>query len=429
MLTTTLNQLPRPPKRGHWRLCRQPPVLTTTLNQLPRPPKRGHWRLSRQPPVLTTTLPTGPAAQERGHWRLCRQPPVPTPSEPAPRKPEDLAREVFRLFGTSLPPVGRSRISGRRPPFVSARAGTGTSNGMLQTGRWARLARRWLAGLVLLILLAGAAIAVALQVTPMQTVTVAGQVIQVGASAPGLGLSGPGEVDLFGQSLPTDLRFAGPGAAPAAAVPDHHQQRADQLHPGRPAGRRGAHPRRPAGRRVEALLRLGDGDHRGGRADPGRGGRGLAPHVPPHHRHAAGRRAGGGRGHQPGRHHDHRLHGSGAAAPGALPERARRHRDAPAPDPPDRPAAARRPGRGHRGLHRGRAPGSRPRPAPPAPSAPAAAAPTPTRRTCRPPTAGRSSTWPATAPPSATGCSGRSGTTGTGCRRSSRSRNGPGTPR
>jgi lysophospholipase L1-like esterase len=81
---------------------------------------------------------------------------------------------------------------------------------MLQTGRWARLARRWLAGLVLLILLAGAAIAVALQVTPLQTVTVAGQVIQVGASAPGLGLSGPGEVDLFGQSLPTDLRFAGP---------------------------------------------------------------------------------------------------------------------------------------------------------------------------------------------------------------------------
>ena len=66
-----------------------------------------HWRLSRQPPVLTTTLPTGPAAQERGHWRLCRQPPVPTPSEPAPRKPEDLAREVFRLFGTSLRPAGR----------------------------------------------------------------------------------------------------------------------------------------------------------------------------------------------------------------------------------------------------------------------------------------------------------------------------------
>jgi hypothetical protein len=63
---------------------------------------------------------------------------------------------------------------------------------------------------VLLVVLAAAAIAVALQVTPMQTVTVAGQVIQVGATAPSLSLSGPGEVDLFGQSLPTNLRFAGP---------------------------------------------------------------------------------------------------------------------------------------------------------------------------------------------------------------------------
>ena len=81
---------------------------------------------------------------------------------------------------------------------------------MLVTGRWARLAWRWLTGLVLLIVLAGVAIAIALEVTPQQTVTVAGQVIQVGASAPSLSLSGPGEVDLFGQSLPTNLRFNGP---------------------------------------------------------------------------------------------------------------------------------------------------------------------------------------------------------------------------
>ena len=78
------------------------------------------------------------------------------------------------------------------------------------TGQWPRLARRWLAGLVLLILSAAAAIAAALQVTPMQTVTVAGQVIEVGASAPSLSWSGPGEVDLFGQSLPTNIRFTGP---------------------------------------------------------------------------------------------------------------------------------------------------------------------------------------------------------------------------
>ena len=62
----------------------------------------------------------------------------------------------------------------------------------------------------MLIVLAGAAIAAALLVTPMQTVTVAGQVIQVGATAPSLSWSGPGEIDLFGQSLPTDLRFTGP---------------------------------------------------------------------------------------------------------------------------------------------------------------------------------------------------------------------------
>jgi lysophospholipase L1-like esterase len=81
---------------------------------------------------------------------------------------------------------------------------------MRRTGEWPRLARRWLAGLVLLVVSAAAGIAIALLVTPMQTVTVAGQVIQVGTTAPTLSLSGPGQVDLFGQSLPTNLLFAGP---------------------------------------------------------------------------------------------------------------------------------------------------------------------------------------------------------------------------
>src|SRR5580658_10528709 len=93
---------------------------------------------------------------------------------------------------------------------VSLDPGMGTIYSMLLTGRWARLAWRWLTGLVLLIVLAGAAIAIALEVTPQQTVIVAGQVIQVGASTPSLSLSGPGEVDLFGQSLPTNVRFTGP---------------------------------------------------------------------------------------------------------------------------------------------------------------------------------------------------------------------------
>jgi lysophospholipase L1-like esterase len=78
------------------------------------------------------------------------------------------------------------------------------------TGPQARLARRWLAGLSLLVAAAAAAIAVALLVTPLQTVSVAGQVIQVGTSGPNLSFSGPGEIDLFGQALPTSLRFTGP---------------------------------------------------------------------------------------------------------------------------------------------------------------------------------------------------------------------------
>jgi lysophospholipase L1-like esterase len=86
----------------------------------------------------------------------------------------------------------------------------GSIRSMLHSARWARLVRRGLAGLVLFIVSAAAAIAAALQVTPLQTVTVAGQVIQVGASAPSLSLSGPGQVDLFGQSLPTNIKFAGP---------------------------------------------------------------------------------------------------------------------------------------------------------------------------------------------------------------------------
>jgi lysophospholipase L1-like esterase len=61
-------------------------------------------------------------------------------------------------------------------------------------------------GLLLTAVLAAGA---ALEVTPMQTVTVAGQVISVGAALRP-GLSGPGEVDLFGQSLATAVSFPGP---------------------------------------------------------------------------------------------------------------------------------------------------------------------------------------------------------------------------
>jgi hypothetical protein len=54
------------------------------------------------------------------------------------------------------------------------------------------------------------AIALALVVTPMQRVSAAGQTVQVGATGPSWDLSGPGELDLFGQRIPTTVQFAGP---------------------------------------------------------------------------------------------------------------------------------------------------------------------------------------------------------------------------
>jgi GDSL-like Lipase/Acylhydrolase family len=49
-----------------------------------------------------------------------------------------------------------------------------------------------------------------LQVTPLQTVSAAGQTAQVGAAIPSFSLSGPGELDLFGQVMPTKPQFDGP---------------------------------------------------------------------------------------------------------------------------------------------------------------------------------------------------------------------------
>jgi len=54
------------------------------------------------------------------------------------------------------------------------------------------------------------AIWLALQVTPLQTVSAAGQSAQVGAAVPDFSLSGPGELDLFGQVVPTKPQFTGP---------------------------------------------------------------------------------------------------------------------------------------------------------------------------------------------------------------------------
>jgi lysophospholipase L1-like esterase len=53
------------------------------------------------------------------------------------------------------------------------------------------------------------AIWLALRVTPLQTVSAAGQTAQVGATLPNASLRGPGELDLFGQVMATKPQFAG----------------------------------------------------------------------------------------------------------------------------------------------------------------------------------------------------------------------------
>ena len=54
------------------------------------------------------------------------------------------------------------------------------------------------------------AIWLALRVTPLQTVSAAGQTAQVGATLPNASLRGPGELDLFGQLMATKPQFTGP---------------------------------------------------------------------------------------------------------------------------------------------------------------------------------------------------------------------------
>src|SRR5262252_7225834 len=75
---------------------------------------------------------------------------------------------------------------------------------------WRQRLFRHAAEVVALLVVAVVAIAVAIRATPVQTVNVAGQVVTVGTTAPSWSLSGPGEVDLFGQSLPTTIHFPGP---------------------------------------------------------------------------------------------------------------------------------------------------------------------------------------------------------------------------
>ena len=63
--------------------------------------------------------------------------------------------------------------------------------------------------LTFLVISAGA-IWLALRITPLQTVSAAGQTAQVGATLPNASVKGPGELDLFGQMMATKPQFTGP---------------------------------------------------------------------------------------------------------------------------------------------------------------------------------------------------------------------------
>lgn len=64
--------------------------------------------------------------------------------------------------------------------------------------------------LLTFILVTAGAIWLALRVTPLQDVSAAGQTARVGATLPNASLRGPGELDLFGQVVPTRPWFTGP---------------------------------------------------------------------------------------------------------------------------------------------------------------------------------------------------------------------------
>jgi lysophospholipase L1-like esterase len=73
--------------------------------------------------------------------------------------------------------------------------------------------KRLLRGLIAvatLLVVSVAAIAFALRVTPEQSVSALGQTVAVGTAPPSWSTSGPGEVVLFGRSLPTEVEFVGP---------------------------------------------------------------------------------------------------------------------------------------------------------------------------------------------------------------------------
>lgn len=75
---------------------------------------------------------------------------------------------------------------------------------------WLRRIPSFLGYTAAVLAVAALSVWLSVRVTPLQTVSPAGQTVQVGAATPDLNMSGPGELELFGQSIPTRPRFEGP---------------------------------------------------------------------------------------------------------------------------------------------------------------------------------------------------------------------------
>ena len=83
-------------------------------------------------------------------------------------------------------------------------------SGEREISSYLRLTRKAFFYIATFLVVTAGSIWLSLQVAPMQTVSAAGQTAQVGAAIPSLSWSGPGELDLFGQVIPTKPQFAGP---------------------------------------------------------------------------------------------------------------------------------------------------------------------------------------------------------------------------
>jgi len=152
--------------------------MTWRPQRAARPPQRSAAQRQPRPQTRSRQAESHQAESHQAESHQAESRPAGPPPSPPPAQPGRQGRQP-------APPRGPSA----------------------RTRPWATRRLIWLA---VLLLAAAAAIAVALRITPLQTVNVAGQVIRVGATAPTLSFSGPGEVDLFGQSLTTHVAFAGP---------------------------------------------------------------------------------------------------------------------------------------------------------------------------------------------------------------------------